>query len=117
MGGFWYLATPYSKYSRGITEAFEDAASIAGTLVEKGIRIYSPIAHSHPIAVHGDIDPEDHSIWLSLDEPFMEAAVGLIVAKMAGWDVSYGIEKEIKAFRQMKKPIMYLEVDERNENV
>src|SRR5436309_1862842 len=59
----YYLATPYSKYPRGLTAAFEDAANLAARLLQVGFRVYSPIAHTHPLAVYGKIDPLDHAIW------------------------------------------------------
>lgn len=49
--GLVYLATPYSKYPRGIEAAFVDASRLAACLVRLGISVYSPIAHTHPIAI------------------------------------------------------------------
>ena len=71
---------------------------MAANLIEQGMRIYCPIAHTHPIAIYGDLDPLDHTIWLPADGPFMDAAVGLIVVRMRGWDKSKGIAAEIKRF-------------------
>jgi hypothetical protein len=106
--GFWYLATPYSKYPRGIEAAFVDAAIQASILIKAGIRVYSPIAHTHPVATFGNIDPYDHAIWLPADKPFMDAACGLIVCKLPGWDVSFGIGEEIKLFAAAGKPVIHM---------
>ena len=106
---FWYLATPYSGFSKGIDVAFGEAARVAATLIKRGIRVYSPIAHTHPIAQYGKLDPLDHAIWLPADNPFMEAAVGLIVVKMPGWEESRGLRAEIKKFRANNKPVLYME--------
>ncbi len=106
---FWYLATPYSKYDKGIEAAFEEAAKATASLIKCGVRVYCPIAHTHPIAVYGKLDPLDHTIWLPADMPLMEAAVGLIVVKMEGWNNSKGIKEEIKKFREDSKPILYME--------
>jgi nucleoside 2-deoxyribosyltransferase len=101
-----YLATPYSKYLGGHLErAFVDASKIAAQLLRAGIKVYSPIAHTHPLAVYGNIDPLDHSIWLPFDEAMMEAANILIVAHMDGWQDSKGIAHEIAFFEQRGKPI------------
>lgn len=107
--GFWYLATPYSKYRDGLEAAFIEASRAAAVLTKAGVGVFSPIAHTHPVAVHGGIDPLDHAIWLPADAPMMEAAAGLVVVKMDGWQESYGIGGEIKAFKQMGKPIEYME--------
>ncbi len=106
-----YLATPYSKYKRGnIEQAFVDAARLAAALLTSGLRVYSPIAHTHPLAVYGELDPLDHSIWLPFDEAMMEAADCLIVAHMDGWDVSFGIAHEIEFFDKANKPIFDLDM-------
>lgn len=106
---FWYLATPYSKFPSGIEAAFIVACQQTALLIRAGIPVYSPIAHTHPVAVNGDIDPLDHSIWLPADAPLMSAALGLIVCKMESWESSYGIGVEIAEFKKAGKPIVYME--------
>jgi hypothetical protein len=54
-----YLATPYSKFSGGINMAFVEASIFAARLLALGVKIYSPIAHTHPLAIYGNIDPLD----------------------------------------------------------
>lgn len=103
--GYWYLATPYSKYALGLEQAFQDAARAAGLLIRNGVRVYSPIAHTHPIAMAAGIDPLCHAIWLPADLPMMQAAAGLLVLRMPGFTQSYGIREEIKEFFTAKKPI------------
>jgi hypothetical protein len=106
---FLYLATPYSKYPGGIDEAFRLACRAAGLLIQHGVRVYSPIAHTHPIAVHAGIDPYAHKIWLPADKPFMDAASGLIVLRAESWEISYGIGEEIKEFTAAQKPVHYMD--------
>lgn len=106
---FWYLATPYSKYPGGIEEAFKLACREAATLVRAGIRVYSPIAHTHPVATYGEIDPYDHGIWLPADAPFMRAAKGLIVLRAESWEDSHGIKCEIEEFQKAGKPVVYMD--------
>lgn len=103
-----YLATPYTKYEGGIEAAFEAAAAITARLVKASLSVYSPIAHTHPVAMHGGIDPLDHSIWLDFDLRMMRAADVLIVAQMQGWRESFGVSQEIKFFQNAGKPILYL---------
>ena len=106
----WYLATPYTNYPDGIESAWEEACRITARLILANIPVYSPIAHTHPVAIHGGIDPLDHEIWLPADEPMMHAATGLMVAMMTGWDQSYGIGVEIEAFTSAGKPVVYLDL-------
>lgn len=106
---YWYLATPYSKYPAGIVGAWKEACRAAAHCIRGGRAVYCPIAHTHPIAIEGGIDPFDHGVWLPADEPLMRSAAGLLIAKMDGWEQSYGISKEIEIFQQMGKPIEYME--------
>lgn len=104
-----YLATPYSKYKAGIDCAFRDAASLASRLMRAGVKVYSPIAHTHPVAIYGQLDPLDHAIWLPFEERMMKIASALVVAQMQGWRESYGIAHEIQFFAAAGKPVFYLD--------
>lgn len=103
-----YLATPYTKWKDGIDDAFVQAAKIAALLMRSGIKVYSPIAHTHPLAIHGNIDPFDHAIWLPFDQAMMDACGVLIVAHMDGWQESKGVMHEIDYFMKARKPIFDL---------
>lgn len=105
----YYLATPYSKYAGGIDKAFEDAAALAAGLMASGLKVYSPIAHTHPLAIHGQLDPLDHSIWLPFDEVMMQRCDCLLVAHMDGWQDSFGIAHEIDWFAKANKPVFDLD--------
>ena len=104
----YYLATVYSKYPPGIEAAFEDAARLAGRLLKAGHVIYSPIVHSHPIAMFSGIDPLDHSFWLDFDARMMSVCDAILVAQMTGWRESYGVNYEIEFARSYRKPVLYL---------
>ena len=108
-GALAYLATPYTKYKPGIDQAFIDAAKLAALLLRAGMKVYSPIVHCHTIAIHGQIDPLDHEIWIPFDEAMMTAADVLLVAHMQGWQESFGIAHEIKFFEDAGKPIFDLD--------
>lgn len=104
-----YLATPYSKYPGGLDAAFEEAARIAGELLKRGVTVYSPIAHTHPIAKYAKMDPLDHSVWIDFDETMMELCDVIIVAQMDTWRESKGVEIEIAHFRNEMKPVYFLD--------
>ena len=98
----YYLASPYSKYPDGMVAAFEEISRIAAKFVEQGYKVFSPIAHSHPLALYGKLDALSYDTWLSLDEVIMQRCDGIIVAKMEGWDTSHGVNWEIDWFRKNK---------------
>lgn len=104
-----YLATPYSKYPSGPENAFRAAAHLAGRLLKAGVTVYSPITHTHPIAVHGELDPLDHKIWLPFDQLMMDRCDVLIVALMESWRESKGVQYEIEYFTKAGKPIFDLD--------
>lgn len=106
-----YLASPYSKYPDGIWQAFTDVCLVAADLLKAGVKVYSPIAHTHSIAAHGQIDPLDHSIWLPFDQAIMNKSDALVVATMASWGISVGIAHEIADFKARGMPVFYLDPD------
>jgi Domain of unknown function (DUF1937) len=105
---YLYLATPYSKYPGGINAAYELASREQALLVWAGVPVFCPIAHTHGAAIHGDLDPKDHGIWLKADAPFMDGAAGLIMLKAETWQDSYGMRKEQEAFRDAGKPVFWM---------
>lgn len=105
----FYLATPYSKWADGIHNAYVEASKLAARLLKAGHKVYSPIAHTHPLAIYGNVDPYDHDIWLPFDEAMMDAAEGLLIAKMPGWDQSKGVAHEIKFFEDASKPVYFVD--------
>lgn len=104
-----YVGTPYSKYPSGIEAAFVDACKLTARLLREGLKVYSPIAHTHPIAIHGEIDPYDHGVWLPFDGAMMDKSEAMIVAMMSGWESSYGVRHEIQVFIEAGKPVYFLE--------
>jgi Domain of unknown function (DUF1937) len=103
----WYLATPYSKFEWGIEAAAAKAARVTGALMREGWNVYSPIVHSHYIAMLCGLDPLDHDFWMETDKAFMQRCDGLIVAMMQGWTKSKGVRMEIDAFKKAGKPMRY----------
>lgn len=107
--GLAYVATPYSKYHLGIEKAFMHASALTGRLLREGVKAYSPIAHTHPIAVHGNIDPYAHDVWLPFDEAMMTKSDSLLIATMPGWQDSKGVQHEVEFFNRLSKPVWYLD--------
>ena len=104
-----YLATPFTRYPFGIDAAFIEASRIAGGLVKRGLTVFSPIAHSYPLAIHGDINAFDEAFWQRVDAAWCELCAELYVALMDGWRESRGVNHEIQEFIAMGKPISFVE--------
>lgn len=103
-----YLATPYTNFPGGLQAAFRIAAKLTAALIRSGVNVYSPIAHTHPAAVYGGLDPLDHAIWMKFDEVMMERCDTLIVAHLTTWERSKGVAHEIAFFERAGKPIFDL---------
>lgn len=103
-----YVASPYSKYVWGLDQATNDIAKITGRLIARGLKVYSPIVHTHHIAKVSGIDPLDHKFWMKYDESMMNKSDSLLVVKMPGWEDSYGVNYEINYFSSGLKPIDFL---------
>lgn len=104
-----YVASPYSKYPEGIEAAFREVSRVTGKLLQAGVKGYSPIAHTHPIALYAEIDPYDYDVWLPFDGAMMAASAAMVVVKMTGWDNSFGINHERDVFNAANKPIFELD--------
>lgn len=104
--GYIYLGSPYSKYEAGHTAAARVVADSAARLMRRGMVVYSPIAHGHAVAAHGL--PLTWDFWKRQCQPLIDAAAGLIVITMAGWQESVGLQYEIDEFVRAGKPILHV---------
>jgi Domain of unknown function (DUF1937) len=107
--GYWYAGTPYSLYPEGLEQAFDDACRAAGYLLRQGVSVYCPIAELHPIAKAMNYNPRDGHFWKDALKDKLEASCGLIVVRMKSWELSRGLEHEIKETRRMKKPVVFID--------
>ncbi len=106
--GYWYLASPCSRWEGGLDDAAFAVAKIRGRLVLAGVANFSPVVHSHYVARAANIDPYSHAIWLPDDKPIFELSHGILVAALAGWRESHGVTEEIKWAREHEKPRVLL---------
>jgi hypothetical protein len=106
--GHVYLASPYSNFPQGHDEAHRQVCVLAGELRQRGVDVYSPIAESHPIAVHCKVDKLDHAFWMRSCMKAMTRAQALLVADMEGWQVSKGVKMEIAFFKSAKLPVLII---------
>ena len=109
--GFWFLASPYSKYPHGLEAAYRLACRQRGLLVKAGIPVFSPVVHSHSVAAECGIDPQDHAIWLPAEMPMRLAATGIILLRAESWESSVGMAIEHAEFRDAGKPVVFMDPD------
>jgi len=103
-----YLASPYSSDDLAVRDArFEAVCREAARLMQGGVHAYSPIAHTHPIAMRGDL-PTDWAFWESYDRVMIDAATEVWVLMLDGWQESRGVAAEIKIADEAGKPVRYV---------
>lgn len=103
----YYMASVYTQFPKGQEQAYIEASKCAATLLKRGMNVFSPIAHSHPIAVHGAIDAIDHDFWMRLDKAILDECDILLVVMMPGWRESRGIKAEIEHAREAGKQTVF----------
>lgn len=101
-----YLASPYSDPDPTVRQArFEDAVAAAARFWKAGFVVFSPIAHSHPIALHGLEGTWEQ--WQEFDKAILGACSELWVLQLDGWDVSRGVAAEIAFAKEWGLPIRW----------
>lgn len=109
MDGLIYLATPYSHEDPVIRQQrFEIVNRVAASLMSDGNYIFSPISHTHPIALAGDL-PTCWDYWEQYGRVMLSACVSLYVLCQPGWKESKGVTAEIVIAEEMGLPIEYID--------
>jgi hypothetical protein len=75
--------------------------------MEAGHSIFSPIAHSHAIAVHGGL-AKDWGYWRNIDMEWIRLCGAVWVLQLQGWRESVGVTEEIRYAKIMQIPVRYV---------
>ena len=104
-----YLASPYSHPDEAVRVArFEAVCRFAAQRIAEGLVVFSPIAHTHPIAVYGGL-PLGFDFWREFDQRMIAACDALWVLCLRGWRHSRGIAEEISIARGLGKPCVFID--------
>ena len=103
-----YLASPYSHDDPAVRlERFEAVCRFAAGLMRSGLVVFSPIAHTHPIAISEDGLPKGWEFWERFDREFLEAADSMVVLMLDGWEESVGVQAEILIAEELELPVEF----------
>jgi len=92
-----YLGCPYSHPDPAIVQKrFEYVTRVAGALMKRGYVVFSPITHSHPIAMLEKM-PGTWEFWAEQDLHILALCDELHVLELPGWQQSVGLRAEINA--------------------
>lgn len=107
--GLVYLASPYSHANVAVRERrFTDVCRAAARLMFQGFHVFSPIAHTHPIATHGEL-PLGWEFWREYDEVMVSRCDSLFVLMLDGWRESRGVAGEIEIAVRLGKQVRFLD--------
>ena len=102
-----YLASPYSHSDPAVMrERFEKICEVSARFMRDGVNIFSPIAHTHPIAQYGLQLGWD--FWKDYDEKIIAVCGELWVCTMDGWQESKGVQAEIKIAERLEVPVRFV---------
>lgn len=105
-----YLCSPYSHPDKRVmARRFIEVCEVAGDLMTQGVVVYSPIAHSHVVAEHSYLPPQDHEFWMRQCLPMVGKCDELIVLMLEGWEESRGIRAEVAQAALEGVPVRYME--------
>jgi hypothetical protein len=86
---------------------FHAANRAAALLMAKGKLVFSPISHTHPIAMAGEL-PTGWSYWEAYDRAMLYCCEELIVLTLIGWKDSVGVSNEIRIATELGLTITYM---------
>jgi hypothetical protein len=109
-GGLAYLASPYDSPDESVRGGrFLLVCAEAARLTGRGRLIFSPIAHTHPIAHAGALPlPMGWDFWEAFARRMLQACDELIVLRLPGWRESQGVRAEIALAKDLGKRISHL---------
>jgi hypothetical protein len=104
-----YLSTPYSHADAAVREhRFHEVNRVAGEMMRQGVAVFSPISHTHPIAMDVDL-PKGWDFWRDQDMAMLCCCRELIVLMQPGWQDSVGVREEITMASQLGIPVKFME--------
>jgi nucleoside 2-deoxyribosyltransferase len=103
-----YLASPYTGTSEQQADRFDIVCQVAGKIIlDRKFPVFSPIAHSHPIATRCDLSGE-HDFWIDQNRAWLEWADEVWVAMIDGWKDSKGVQWEVEYAKAHGMPVGFV---------
>lgn len=107
-----YLATPYSHNDPAVRQRrFEVVNRVTAAMYLRGMYVFSPISHGHPVAEAGQL-PGDWMFWEAHNLVMLRRCTELFVLQQEGWENSKGVAAEMEAAATLRIPITHIGVDE-----
>lgn len=96
-----YLACPYSHPDRSVrVSRFEAANRATAALMDRGLVVFSPISHTHPVAEQCEL-PKGWDFWEQFDRAYLSVCHSIYVLCIDGWRESVGVTAELKIAEEL----------------
>lgn len=104
-----FLASPYTHKNKEIMALrYEAALKATAKLIKEGNMVFSPIVHSHPIAVTYDL-PKDYTFWQAYTKSFIvNWAEAFSILCLQDWTSSTGVNDESILAAEVGLPFSYI---------
>src|SRR5882762_760617 len=104
-----YLASPYSHPDESVRESrFIAVCKATGEMMSHGLMILSPIAHTHPVAMHSAL-PLHFEFYAAYDELLISRCDELHVLMLDGWKESVGVTAELALAEKLNRPVRFIQ--------
>jgi len=89
-----YLAAPYTHTDPEIVNARVNATNAhAAHLMSQGHIVFSPISHSHYIAMENNL-PTTFEFWAKQNRAMIDWCDAMVILTIPGWSISKGVKDE-----------------------
>lgn len=106
-----YLAAPYSDPDPAVSQRRFELINVAASyMMRQGLRVFSPISHSHPIAMAGGL-PTGWEYWEAYDSAILSTCWAFVVLMLPGWHLSVGVGGETNIARNLQLQCFWAGVD------
>ena len=103
-----YIASPYSDPDPVVRERrYQAVCRYAASRLCDGVQVFSPIAHSHSIALYGEL-PTGIEFWRDFDSTMIHMSTAIEVLMLPGWQESEGVKWEIALAEMSEIPVWYV---------
>lgn len=106
--GILYLASPYGHEDPKVREKrFHHVNVCASAFLRRGIHVFSPISHGHPISEATGL-ASDWQFWKHHARLMLERSAAMVIFAIDGWAESIGVQEETRIANSLGLPVFFV---------